>query len=299
MDVSVIIVSYNTIDHIMNCIDSVYNKTKDIDFEIVVVDNNSPDNTVELLKEKYSNLSNFRVLELNENIGFGRANNAGFEIIKGRNVLLLNPDTILINNAIKVLSDYIDNNQKVGICGGNLFNEEMQPIHSFCRRLPGLYSELNSLLRGYLDRFFYGKNAQFNHLSKNISVGYVTGANMMMRNAILAKVGYFNPTFFMYFEETELTYRIRQAGYSVMSVPEAEIQHLKGKSFKGFEEKRERMFLEGRQIYNKLVMGRRKRFVVNQLYKINIQLNILIQVLFCRKNKEYWEKRLELFKEFN
>ncbi|MFV0555388.1 MAG: glycosyltransferase family 2 protein [Mangrovibacterium sp.] len=297
-DVSIIIVSYNTLNLIGNCIDSVFEKTEGIDYEIIVVDNQSPDESVSFLKGKYGSEPNFKLIELQENIGFGRANNEGIKIAQGRNVLLLNPDTILINNAIKILSDYLDANPRVGICGGNLFDEKMKPTHSFRRVLPGLRHEVNKMTSGMLFWLIYWKNREFNYTSKPLSVGYITGADMMIRKAVLDEVGCFNPAFFMYYEETELTYRIKKAGYKVMSIPRAEIQHLEGKSFKEFNAGRSLMILESKAAYHDLAMSKNKRCVMDAwlLWKMNSRL--LLHSIYKRKKKKhliekknYWLRR--------
>lgn len=230
MDVSIIIVNYKTVPLILNCLESVYAKTEGVDFEVIVVDNNSGDGFAEKIQGKYPKV---QCLSLPENIGFGRANNEGLKIAKGRNIFFLNPDTLLLNNAVKVLSDYLDAHPEVGVCGGNLYDEDMKPTHSYRMCLPGIYWELNDLFHGLLDKMRWGKNVQFNHAGKPLKVGYITGADMMVRRKVLEQVGSFSPKFFMYYEETELTFRIKKAGYRVVSVPETEIQHLEGKSTGG------------------------------------------------------------------
>lgn len=297
MDVSIIIVSYNTIDLIGNCVDSVFEKTEGVDYEIIVVDNQSPDDTVNVLKEKYGSEPNFRLIELQENIGFGRANNEAFKIAQGRNVLLLNPDTVLINNAIKILSDYLDANPKVGICGGNLFDEEMKPAYSYGSYLPGMYAEFNMLLKGKLDRLFYRENTTFNQTDKNTPVAYISGADLMTRKVILDEMGGFNPSFFMYYEETELTYRIKKAGYRVMNVPKSEIQHLERRSFSGFKEKRERLFFEGRLTYCQLTMGCLKRFLIKWMHYVNLNINVTFHTFRHKEMKSFWQMRRDLYKE--
>lgn len=229
-DVSIIIINYKTVPLIMNCLESIYANTTGISFEIIVVDNNSNDNFQVQISKKYPKV---KCIPLPQNIGFGRANNEGLKIARGRNILFLNPDTLLINNAVKILSDYLDVHPKVGVCGGNLYDEEMRPTHSYRMMLPSIMWELNSLSHGLIDKLLFGKNALFNYTNKPKDVGYITGADMLVRRNILAYVGGFSPDFFMYYEETELTFRIKKAGYQIVSVPNAKIQHLEGKSMGG------------------------------------------------------------------
>lgn len=224
LDVSVIIVNYNTLKLTDECICSVMEKTSGVSYEIILVDNASTDGS----REFFSSDSRVRYIYNEENLGFGRANNKGLEIASGRNVLFLNPDTLLRNNAIKLLSDYLDCHPEAGACGGNLFLADGTPGMSFGRYLPSLYEELNLFFEGLPDKLLYGENFKFNHKGKPMNVGFISGADLMVRHNVLEAVGPFNPRFFLYYEETELCCRIHRSGKTVVSVPEAEIIHLDG-----------------------------------------------------------------------
>lgn len=248
MHVSVIIVNYNTLELTKNTIDSVIEKTKDLTYEIILVDNASTDGSVEFFEKKYKDKIIF--VKNNENLGFGRANNKGIEIAKGKYVFLLNSDTLLINNAIKILFDFMEKNEDCGVCGGNLFDVNLKPTHSFLRKLPCLSSEINFQLNFFSKVFrkVMNKRNDFNYSKKEKEVGYITGADMMIRKKVLLETGLFDKDFFMYSEESELTYRIKQKGYKVISVSQAEIIHLEGKS-SIFKEKKHHMFLESKYKY--------------------------------------------------
>ena len=127
IDVSIILVNYNTTDLLVQAIKSVYQYSLGFSFEIIVVDNNSRENPQKALKDNFNDKIIF--LPLSENIGFGRANNEGIKISRGRNIFLLNTDTYLLNNAIKILADYIDAHPKVGSCGGSLFSADLTPVN--------------------------------------------------------------------------------------------------------------------------------------------------------------------------
>lgn len=248
MDISIIIVNYNTLKLTKNTINSVIEKTKDLDYEIILVDNASTDGSVEFFEKEYKDKIIF--IKNDKNIGFGRANNKGIEIAKGKYVFLLNSDTLLINNAIKILFDFMEKNENCGVCGGNLFDINLKPAHSFLRELPCLSSEIDSKLNFFskIIRKIMNKRADFNYFKVEKEVGYITGADMMIRREILSEVGYFDEDFFMYSEETELTYRIKKRGYKVISVPQAMIIHLEGKSTI-FKERKYHMILESKYKY--------------------------------------------------
>jgi GT2 family glycosyltransferase len=283
MDVSIVIVNYNTTELLINAIDSVLAKTESIEYEIIVVDNNSPDNPQDILIKKYGNKISY--LGLSENIGFGRANNEGIKIAKGRNLFLLNSDTVLLNNAVKILSDYLDNNPDVGCCGGNLLDEDEKPRHSFRRFFTSsIFDEINQLFFGLPEIFLYGKNMFYNHTNKPLKVCYITGADLMIRKNLFHQLHGFDPDFFMYHEEAELEYRISKINYGIVSVPYAKIIHLEGKSFSYNFDKMEKLlssrliFLQ--KIYSKMIIS-----IVNILFFIRIISRLFIFITLQHKEK--------------
>lgn len=295
IDVSVILVNYNTIRLLLDALDSLFEKSKDIVYEVIVVDNNSSDHAREICQERYNERVIF--LSLDENVGFGRANNEAIKIAKGRNVFLLNPDTILLNNAVKILSDFLDKHADVAVCGGNLYTRELEPIHSYLMELPSLYSEIDQLLGERLSIKHHGNNIYFNHTGHPCEVGYVTGADMMIRKSVLDEVGYFDPDFFMYFEETELTFRIRKKGYKVMNVPYAQIVHLEGQSNQ-LKEKREKMFLRSRRLYLKKTLKNSLLYLLCQIvYGVNTFLHVIYFSYFRKEAEQLklWKFRWKNF----
>lgn len=248
VDVSIIIVNYNTFELTKNTINSAIEKTKDLNYEIILVDNASTDGSVEFFEKEYKDKIIF--IKNNENLGFGRANNEGIKIAKGKYIFLLNSDTLLINNAVKILFDFMEKNDNCGVCGGNLFDINLKPTHSFLKKLPCLISEIDFQLNFFskIFRKTINKRSDFNYSKNEKEVGYITGADMMIRKKVLSEIGMFDKDFFMYSEESELTYRIKQKKYKIISVPQAEIIHLEGKSTI-FKEKKYHMFLESKYKY--------------------------------------------------
>lgn len=296
VDVSIIIVNYRSSALVNDCIRSIFDKTTGVSYEIIVVDNATEDLSQALIS--YGD-ERVRIMQLKENVGFGRANNAGAKIAEGRNLFLLNPDTVLINNAIRILSDYLDQNINVGACGGNLFDENENPVHSYRRILPGIFWDLNEFSGGRIERWRFGSlDLQFNNDSLPLEVGYITGADLMMRRSEYEELGGFDPVFFMYYEETDLTARIKRTlGKKVVNVPQAKIVHLIGKTL-GSDVKysiRKRKYWEaGRRLYLRKHHGYIYNFIANLFVKLHFKRN-------CGKGtpeqRDYFVRSLQIHKE--
>lgn len=285
IDVSIILVNYNTTDLLVQAIKSIYKYSSEFTYEIIVVDNNSKLSPEHVLKQNFNDDIIF--ISLPENIGFGRANNEGIKIAKGRNIFLLNTDTYLLNNAIKILSDYIDSHPKVGSCGGSLFTADLKPTYSYHRIPYGIWSYEISVLTLGLNRLFI-KYPFYNTGQKPIKVGNVSGANMMIRHDVIKMVGAFDPIFFMYCEESELSWRIRKAGYYNVNVPQAKIVHLEGKSSKIIEKKK-LMELDGRKKYYIKTRGKWYFKIANIMLLLGIKQRILLYNILGKREsvKEY------------
>ena len=282
MDVSIIIVNYNSIALLLDAIDSIFDKTKDIVYEIIVVDNNSNDDSHRIIGEKYN--EQIKYLALPENIGFGRANNEGINVAKGRNIFLLNPDTILQNNAVKILSDFLDGNALVGVVGANLYNDDGTYQPSFSQMYPSLKIELSNLFH----LMFFQNKQNINQTDQAIKTKSVVGAAMMVRKEVIEKVGGFDPRFFMYAEEEEWCDRIRKAGFLVFNVPSAKITHLDGKSFQ-FSENRLKRRLEGTRMLYRISYSRFYCTMLKAVEYITIISRLVIfKALKQDKKIQYW-----------
>lgn len=298
MDVSVIIVNYNTRQMTSECIDSIFDKTDGVTFEIILVDNASSDGS----KEHFEQDRRITYIYNEENLGFGRANNVGYSKAQGRNILFLNPDTLLINNAIQILSTYLDSRSEVGVCGGNLYDEEMQPALSFRRVFPGIKEECFNLLFHIPERVIWRKAFFFNHTMECVNVTNVSGADLMIKSTVFAEIGGFLPDYFMYYEETDLCFRVAKYGYRLVSVPQAEIQHLEGKSFKvaDRETKRLKVSEEGRHCFYRLNYSRTTHRIANFIYQLALIFHCIV---YCCCNKPYrvrnCQNRLSAIKALN
>jgi GT2 family glycosyltransferase len=289
--VSVIIINYKTENLIINAISSVFEHTKDVSYEIIVVDNNSNDNSQMLLTNKFDDKIGY--IPLKENIGFGKANNVGAKISNGKYLFFLNSDTILLNNSIKILSDFLENNENVGVCGGNLYTEDLKPTHSCMPILPSLLLEIDSVFGHIPLRLFWGAKFDFNTTNKPRKVADIVGADLMIRTNLFNKIEGFDPDFFLYNEESELAYRVKNNGYSVYCIPDAHIIHLEGKSMTSDISKR-KFGLVSRKLYYKKTQKYFNRILIDLVFIIKCLLGIAISTLILKKNYvKYWSFSLK------
>jgi len=284
MDVSIIIVNYNTKALLKQCLESVFEKTQGIEFEVIVVDNASRDGSPQMLKEEFPQV---RLIESAENVGFGRGNNEGVKIARGNYLFLLNPDTVLLNNAVKILANYLDAHPEAGCCGGNLFDGEDNPTLSFGRLFPPL-SYFDGFVKNCISKMLHSPNTRFNHTGNPLEVAYLTGADIMISNSLFQKLNGFDSDFFMYCEEVELQYRVKKAGYRRVSVPEARITHLEGKSL-SINQVKVKYWYESRRNYLRKTQNRCVAAVTSLVFFAAIVTRLAYFALIKNRDKyEYW-----------
>ena len=233
IDVSIIIVNYNSTALLKNCIDSIEKFTNSINYEIIVVDNNSMPGDVDELLKFHDRIT---LIKNDVNKGFGAANNQGVKIAKGKYVLLLNNDTILFENSIKKVFDFAETLEGNEIIGCKLLNED-KSVQKSVFDFPNLSNVFTSNFFLYM---FFPKSKYFNkyHLMNkgidNITeVDVVTGAFIFMSRKSYEVLGGFDERFFFYMDDTDLCYRHKKNIGMVIYFPETSIIHLKGKSAKG------------------------------------------------------------------
>ncbi|MGN1277266.1 MAG: glycosyltransferase family 2 protein [Floccifex sp.] len=243
--VSIIIVNYNSLSLVKKCILSIIQTASPINYEIIVVDNNSED-----IHELQQLCDNIIVIQLNENLGFGRANNKGVDYSSGEYLFFLNPDTYFLNHAHEILYEEIKKNKSIGICGGNLYDDSLKPIHSY--NDISLSFKYISKLMFTPPKIFRDIKRQHNFSMKNKQVGYITGADLMIKRDVFERCGRFPNNIFMYYEDVYLCYRVKRAGLKIVSVPNAKIVHLEGQSMERNVEKDKRkkeMSLTGQKVF--------------------------------------------------
>jgi hypothetical protein len=232
MNVSVILINYNTKELLRQCIKSILNYTNSISYEIIVVDNGSEDGSVGMLNIEFPYV---KCIEIKNNIGFGRANNIGVENANGEFVFLLNSDTLLTENSIKILYDFFTANEhalSLGVLGCKLVDESGQTMNSG-GGFPSIVNDLKEyyyLIAEKMLKMKYEERDSYDFTLPFFEIDYVIGADMFMRKHLYKSVGGFDPTYFMYYEESDMQIRIRKLGYKCFITTKTSIIHLEGGS---------------------------------------------------------------------
>ncbi|TDJ56553.1 MAG: glycosyltransferase family 2 protein [Ignavibacteria bacterium] len=228
MDVSIIIVNYNSFKLLQDCIESIFKHSTGCDFEIIVIDNNS---SIENIDDVVSDFGEIILIKNKKNVGFGAANNQGLRIAKGKYILFLNNDTILLENSLKKVFDFAETLNEDLIIGCKLLNEDKSVQHS-------VY-DFPSLLNVFTSNFFlyslFPKSKLFNkyhlmnrRINETTEVDVVTGAFLFGTKNKLQEIGGFDKRFFFYNEETDLCYRFKRNGGKIYYYPGTSVVHLKG-----------------------------------------------------------------------
>ncbi len=205
------------------CLSSVLKETINTDFEVIVVDNASTDGTLEMLKNEFSRVN---VISNTENMGFAAANNIGIRQANGRYILLLNPDTEILNGAIQETVAFMDKHPQAGIVGCKLIFPSGQ-IQTSLRSFPTIRNLLIETF--FLEKIFpktFGKHfyLDFDHNSDK-QVDWVSGAYFLIRREVIEKIGLLDEQFYMYSEEMDYCYRAKQAGYEIWFTNRGNVIH--------------------------------------------------------------------------
>ncbi|OGH39327.1 MAG: hypothetical protein A3B44_02295 [Candidatus Levybacteria bacterium RIFCSPLOWO2_01_FULL_38_21] len=231
MDLSIIIISYNTKDFLKKCTSSIKRTTKNLNYEIIVVDNASLDNSLNMLKEQFPEVI---TIASKENIGFSKANNLGVEKSKGKYILFLNPDTVVYKETLLNMVKFMDGHKDVGAAtcklvmpNGKLDDASHRgfpnPWNSFC-----YFSGLSKMFPS--SKLFGGYNLSWLNLSKTHEIDACAGAFMIVRREAGEKIGWWDEDYFFYGEDLEFCFRLKEAGWKIYFVPSISVLHYKGVS---------------------------------------------------------------------
>jgi len=249
VQLTISIVSYNTKALLNNCLDSIYKNIKNISFEVIVVDNNSTDGTIEMLEEKFPRI---KLIKNKENVGFAKANNQAILKSRGKYFLLLNSDTVVLPGSIEKMMEFMDSNLEAGAVSCRLIFPDGSPqpwINVYSNMGTNLWIILLRVFqvkrliskpgwRRFLIKYFkriLGKaiNSYFDCYRNGQvirEVDFGSGACLLVRREVIEKVGLLDENFFMYYEDADWCIRIKRAGWKIYFLSNVKIIHYEGKS---------------------------------------------------------------------
>jgi GT2 family glycosyltransferase len=230
IDISIVIVSFNTRDVLRESLQSIERERGTLRIEILVVDNNSHDGSVEMIESEFPEV---RVLSSEVNLGFGAANNLAFEVATGRYLVLLNSDAFLCPDSLRLAVRHMDHQPDVGLAGGRLVGRDFS-LQPSARMFPSILSDF-LVFTGLAHKFpkskFFGRfDRTWADPMQPAEVDWVPGAFSIIRQEALSQAGFFDPDFFLYSEEVDLCRRIQAAGFKIMYWPDIVVIHIGGES---------------------------------------------------------------------
>jgi GT2 family glycosyltransferase len=271
IDLSIIIVNWNTRNLVVNCLRSIFTYSPHYNFEVWVVDNASSDGSPDMVRKNFPQV---KLIENPANVGFARANNQAIRQCHGRYIMLLNPDTEVTPGALETMVGFMEVSQEVGAAGPRLINPD-GTLQTSCYPTPTLLREFWRLL--HLDRIkpfgIYPMQEWDQNQPREVEV--IQGACLILRREALDQTGFLNEDYFIYSEEVDLCYRLRKSGWKISWLPGATVTHYGGKSTQLVSEE---MFLN---LYESKVLFFRKNYSWLQafVYKMILTLAAIARLV--------------------
>ena len=271
MKLSIIILNYNVRYFLEQCILSVQRSIKGIDAEIIVIDNNSPDDSCTMMKERFPNIT---LIENKENVGFSKANNQAVAIAKGEYVCILNPDAAVAEDTFISALKYAESISDIGALGIYLMDGTGNFLPESKRNLPTPKASILKLLGA-------GKNYYANHISetKNGEVAVLVGAFMLLKRSVYNEVNGFDEDYFMYGEDIDFSYKITEAGYKNHYLGSNAMLHYKGESTQ-----KDAAYLD--RFYGAMHIFYKKHFNTNFLFDSFVKVGVLMAKTLRKSSKK-------------
>jgi len=276
IDLSIIVVNFNVKEFLKNLLDSIKKASQNFSLEIIVVDNASDDGSVEMIKDKFPEII---LIENKSNLGFGKANNQGLKIAKGKFILLINPDTLVAEDTFVKMIDFFNANPDTGMAGCKILNPD-GTLQLACRRsFPGpwtAFTKVTGLSTLFPKSKLFAKyNLTYLDENQTYEVDAISGSFMMLRKEVYEKVGGFDEQFFMYGEDLDLCYRIQKAGYKIYYVHTTQIIHYKGESTKRSSLDETKIFYQAMHLFVK------KHLSSSLIVEMILRFAIAVRTLFA------------------
>lgn len=298
LDLSVIIVNWNTRDYLAQCLESLFESVQTFrrsNVETFVVDNGSADGSAELVEGRFPWV---KLLVNPENRGFGQANNQALSLAKGRYLLFLNPDTRLRPEALSTLVRFLDRHPRAGVAAPQILFPEGH-IQPSCRRFPTLstvFWEATGLDRMFPQHplFGYYLMGDWDHQTLR-QVDQPMGACLMVRRAALDQAGDFDERFFLFFEEVDLCRRLKSAGWEIYFVPQAQIVHCGGQSTGQNARRAAWLFHRSRYKYFRKHFGRGQEWLIRALMVVSFPWQLVLRMGLVLSRPMKWGRMVRHF----
>lgn len=274
LDLSIVIVNWNVCDLLRDCLKSIQTTTHNITYEVIVVDSASSDQSVEMVKAEFPTV---KLYAQHENVGFTRGNNIGLNVATGRHLLLLNPDTVVLDHAIEQMVTYLDQNPSVGIVGAHTLNTD-GTHQSTRRRFPTFITALfeSTWLQSYAPQSILNHFYVYDIPNDAIApVDWVQGSALMARREVYDQIGGLDTKFVMYSEEVDWCKRAKDQGWDVIYHGGAKIIHHGGQSTAQIAAKKHIYFQESKLRYFRKHHGAFQA----QLLRLFLMLNYLWEIV--------------------
>lgn len=280
MDLSVIVVNYRTKILTLECLRSVFATATGFKFEVIVVDNGSGDDSVTAVRSEFPQV---QIIESDKNLGFAGGNNLGLKKARGRLLLLLNSDTEVRADTLDLSIKYLDQHPEAGVMGCKVLLPDGSLDKACRRRFPNPW---NSFLRLFGLKKFSDYNIN-TPIDQECEVDAVMGAYLMIKKSVVDKIGLLDEEYFMYGEDLDWCWRVKEAGYKIIYYPKAEITHFKYGSSQAIPFKTIRMAHKAMKIFYRRHYAPKRNYLFNELVYLGINLRMYL-VLFVNifRNKK-------------
>jgi GT2 family glycosyltransferase len=236
IELSIIIINWNSAGYLRECIASIYAHTAQMLFEIIVVDNASFDGAREMLRQEFPEVI---FIQSNQNVGFSKANNLAYEKSSGSALLFLNPDTVVLNSAIAMMYSHLNSSPRIGAVGSGVLNTDLSLQTHYVQAFPTILNQVlvsESAKRMFPKSSLWGLRPILEYDGHPVDVEVIAGSCVMVKREVFEETGRFDEDYFMYSEDVALCFAIRKCGYQIHYVREASVIHHGGKSSENKEE---------------------------------------------------------------
>ena len=274
-DISVIIVTYNPGITVLQCINSIPVDIKDSPVEIILVDNNSSDGTIDKVYEAFPRVN---TISSEANLGYGAGNNVGFKHSSGKFITIMNPDVVLRDGALEKMIAFMMANSDVGIVGPRTYDNTGKTTSTARKnytvlRLLGTYLGISQIIK----RIMHGdKSISRRQFEEPMTVDWLQGSTLMIRREVYEALGGFDENFFLFMEDVDLCARARELGWRVVYLPSAEVEHIGSESVSRFHEARVRSY----QISPLYYYRKRRAHTSVRILKAGFIAALLLKIVF-------------------